>query len=64
MLTFCIETIHHAADELQLILQAEVDEVGVYEDTIWGHKGRVVLQEQRRGNLRSNGPPDVGAVRE
>lgn len=31
---FGIEAIHHAADEVELVLKAEVDEVGVDEDTV------------------------------
>ena len=45
--TFGIQTIHHPAGELQLILQAEVDEICVYEDSIWWYKFCVVGKEHR-----------------
>lgn len=44
-LTFSVEAVHHAANKLQFVLQAEVDEVGVDEDAVWRNKGGVVLQE-------------------
>ena len=47
LLTFGEEAVHHAADELELVLEGKVDEVGINEDTVWRYKGVVVLQEQR-----------------
>ena len=44
-LTLCIEAVHHTADELELVLQAEVDEIRVNENTIWRYEGVIVLKE-------------------
>lgn len=59
VLTFSEETIHHPAYELDLVLEAEVDEIGINKNTIWGYECVVVLQEKggcdlctfRRGQL-------------
>lgn len=51
-LAFCVKTVHHGADKLQLVLQTEVDEVGINKDAVWGYQGGVVRQEQGGGNLR------------
>lgn len=53
--TFRIQAIHHSTDQLELVLQAEVDEVCIYEHTVRWNKGIVVLQEKCRRNLRSDG---------
>jgi hypothetical protein len=53
LLTFCIQTIHHATDQLQLILDTEVDEVGINKHTVWRNKSRVVRQKQRGSDLRT-----------
>lgn len=46
LLTFCVQTVHHAADKLELILEAEVDEIGVDKNSVWRNKGGVVLKEE------------------
>ena len=51
LLTFCIQTIHHATNQFQLILETEVDEVGINEYTVWWNKSRVVRQKQRGCDL-------------
>lgn len=48
--TFGVETVHHAAHELELVLQTEVDEVGVDEDAVWRDEGGVVCEEEGRGD--------------
>lgn len=53
MLTFCIETVHHTANEFQLVLKAEIDKIGINEDTIRWHEGGVVCEEQRGCYLRA-----------
>lgn len=45
--TFCVEAVHHASDELNLILQGEVDEVRVNEDAIGWREGLVVREKER-----------------
>ena len=50
-LTFCVKTIHHTADKLQLVLETKVDEVRIDEHSVWGHEGGVVLKEEGRGDL-------------
>lgn len=52
--TFGVETVHHSANEFKLILQTEVDEVGVDEDAVWWTKGSIMRQEQGGSNLRSD----------
>lgn len=44
--TLCEQTIHHAADKFELVLEAEVDKVGIDEDAVRRYKGVVMLQEQ------------------
>ena len=45
--TFRIEAIHHATNQLQLVLETKVDKVGVDEDPIrWSECG-IVGQEER-----------------
>ena len=51
LLTFGVQAVHHAADELQLVLKAKVYEVGVDEDPVGWNEGGVVLQEERGGDL-------------
>jgi hypothetical protein len=43
--TFSIKAIHHSAYELQLILKAEVDKIGVDKHTVWWDKCSVMLQK-------------------
>lgn len=54
--TFSIETVHHAAHELELVLQTEVDEVGVDEDAV-GRDERGVVCEEKGGRDRVTVPP-------
>jgi len=49
---FGIEAIHHAADKFQLILKAEIDEVGVDKHAVRWHEFGVVRKKERRCNLR------------
>lgn len=53
LLTLGEQAVHHASDELELVLQAEVDKVCVDEDAVGRDEGVVVLQEQRGGDLRA-----------
>lgn len=46
-LTFGVEAVHHPADQLQLVLQAEINEVGINKNTVWRYKSIVVLQKER-----------------
>ena len=55
LLTFGVQAVHHPANELQLILQAEVDEVGIDENAVGGHERSVVREEERGGDLGSEG---------
>jgi len=43
--TFRIQTVHHSADQLQLVLQTKINEIGVNENTVRWDEGRVVCQE-------------------
>lgn len=52
-LTFGVQTIHHATDQFQLILKAEIDEIGINENTVWRYKSGVVRQKQRGCDLRA-----------
>ena len=45
-LTLCVETVHHAGDDVDLVLDGEVDEVGVDEDVVGRAELHVVLEEQ------------------
>ena len=45
VLTLRIQTIHHAADQLQLVLQAKVDEVGINQHAVRRYESGVVLEE-------------------
>lgn len=47
--TFRIEAVHHALNQLDLVLQAKVDEVGIHEHTVRRSQRRVVLEEHGRG---------------
>ena len=51
--TLSIEAVHHTADKFELILEREIDEIGVNENPVWRNKGGVVSEEQRRGNWSS-----------
>ena len=42
---FCIEGVHHVLDDVHLVLDGEVDEVGVNQDVERGSKLSVVLEE-------------------
>ena len=53
LLTFSVQAVHHAADELQLVLKAEVDEIRVNQNPVRWYESRVMLQEKRGGNLRT-----------
>ena len=55
LLTFCIETVHHALHNVQLVLNGEVDEVGVNQNVVGWSQLCVILEEQGRGNLRTVG---------
>jgi hypothetical protein len=48
--TLGIQAVHHTTDELQLILEAKVDEVGINKNSVGWNKGRVVSEEKRRSN--------------
>lgn len=52
--TFCVQAIHHTANELQFILYAEVDEVRINKHTIRRCKSSIVLKEERRRHLRAS----------
>ena len=55
-LTFSKQTIHHAANELQLVLQTEIDEVRVDEYAVRRNEGVIMLQEHgRRHSLAVHG---------
>ena len=45
----CIEAVHHAAHQIDLVLDAEVDEVGVHQNAVRRAQRGVVLEEKRRG---------------
>jgi len=49
--TLGVEAVHHAADEVELVLQAEVDEIGVDENAIGRYQGGIVCEEKGRGYL-------------
>ena len=51
LLTFCVQTIHHATDQLQLILETEIYKVGINKHTVRWNKSCVVCQKQRRSDL-------------
>ena len=53
LLTFCVQTVHHAADKLELILEAEVDKVRVDEHAVRRHK-RGILGQEHGGGRRSD----------
>ena len=45
--TLCIETVHHGLHHVQLVLDGEVDEVGVHQDVVRGAQLGVILEKQR-----------------
>ena len=49
--TLCIDTVHHALDDVQLVLDGKVDEVRVDEHVIGRTELRVVLEVERGGWL-------------
>lgn len=48
---FGVETVHHALDQLDFVLDREVDEVGIHQDPVWRSKSRVVVEEHGRSDL-------------
>lgn len=48
---FGVQAVHHRLDQLELLLDAEVDEVGVDEDGVGGAERFVVLEEEGGGDL-------------
>jgi hypothetical protein len=48
--TFSIEAVHHARNEFKLVLEGEVDEVGVDENAVGRDEGGIMCQEQMRRN--------------
>jgi hypothetical protein len=48
-LTFRIQAIHHPLDQLDLVLQAKVDEIGIDQHTIRRTKRSVVTEEETGG---------------
>ena len=62
MLTFCVKTVHHALHDIQLVLNGEVDEVGVNENVVRWSQLCVILEEQGGGDLwtvRNKGSDNV-----
>ncbi len=55
--TFCVQAVHHPADELQLVLQAKVDKVRVNEDLVRRCESCVVCEEERGRDLRPETTP-------
>lgn len=47
----CIEGVHHVLDDVHLVLDGEVDEVGVDQDVERGPKLGVILEEERTRTL-------------
>lgn len=45
-LTFSVQAVHHTLDEFHTILQTEVDEVGVDEDSVRWCKSGIVGEEE------------------
>jgi hypothetical protein len=45
------QTVHAGLENVQLVLDAEVDEVGVDQDLIRGAEGHVVLEKEPGGGL-------------
>jgi len=50
---FGVETVHHALDQLDFVLDGKVDKVGIHQDPVWRSKSRVVVEEHGRGDLRT-----------
>lgn len=44
--TLCEQAVHHALDELELVLERVVDEVGVYQDSVRRSECGVVREEE------------------
>ena len=53
--TLRVQTVHHGLDQLKLILNGKVDEVGVDDDVVRWTERSVVLEEERRRDLRAVG---------
>ena len=51
--TFGIKTVHHRWQHFQLLLYCVGEEVGIDKDLVWRNESGVVLEEQRRGHLRT-----------
>jgi hypothetical protein len=51
--TFGIQAVHHTTNELQLVLKAKVDEVGIDKNSVWWNKGRIMGKEKRRSDWSS-----------
>jgi hypothetical protein len=47
--TFRKKAVHHATDKFEFVLQTEIDEVGINQDTVRRDKGGVMGQEEGRG---------------
>lgn len=45
-ITFCAEAVHHAFYDVQLVLDGEVDEIGVNQDEIGRPQLVIVLEKQ------------------
>lgn len=54
-----VQAVHHGLEERQLALHGVAEEVGVDEDAVGGYQGFVVLEEERRGELRDFAADDV-----
>lgn len=48
---FCIETVHHALDQVQFILDAKVDEICIDQDAVRWMQGLIELEKERTGDL-------------
>lgn len=56
------EAVHHGLEERQLALDGVREEVGVDEDAVGRHERLVVLEEERRGELRHLAAHDVAVA--
>lgn len=52
-IAFGVKAVHHGGEHLQLVLYGMGEEIRIDQNTIWGHQGLVVLEEEGRGDLWS-----------
>ena len=60
--TLGVQTVHHALDDVHLVLDGEVDEVGVHEDVKGRPELSVILEEESAGLLDVFGGLDLVGI--